>query len=116
MPARPPASGKKTTVKVMAKSSDRWEELHVDLGSISTARRSVWFRSSIPLDDALEVRASCGCSVPRVDHDRIRVDCSPAPVPHHLKGQSWYETEKRVRVAYGDGTEDVLSFSARVLG
>jgi len=100
----------------MTKGNDRWEERHVGLGSISTGRRSVYFKSNIPLDDVREVVASCGCSVPKVDHDWVRVDYSPAPVPHHLRGQGWYDTEKRITVAYRDGTEDILSFSARVSG
>jgi len=100
----------------MTKNESRWVLSHIDLGEITPKRRSVYFKSNIPLDDVSHVAASCGCSVPKVDYDRIRVDYSPAPVPYHLKGQGHYETAKKITVYYRDGTSDDLVFSAKVIG
>jgi len=100
----------------MTKSDSRWEQSRIDLGEIGTGRRSVYFKANVPLDDVRNVRTYCGCSVPKVDHDHIRVDYTPGPVPYHLRGQGWYETEKRLWVDYADGTVDELSFSAKVHG
>jgi len=99
----------------MTKNESRWEISRMDLGEISPKRRSVYFKSIVPLDDVSHVSASCGCSVPKVDHDRIRVDYSPAPVPYHLRERGYYETAKKITVHYKDGTSDDLVFSAKVV-
>lgn len=62
------------------------------------------------------LESSCSCTEPIMDVDgrRLVAIYDTGRVPPHLRQQGYKESTKYIRVVYEDGTEEILSFSARV--
>ncbi len=96
-----------------------WERTHIDLGAIKE-------KSSVNIDynylDSkviTEVKPSCpGCTTASYNDRTKQVEAAynPGKLPKHLAGTFHHVTvQKTIKVIYEDGTEDILSFSGKII-
>lgn len=96
-----------------------WESTHIDLGPIKE-------RSSVNLyyvytgsNKITEILPSCpGCTTATYNKLRgtVEVTYNPGKLPRHLVGTFYHVTvQKTIKIKYEDGTEDILSFSGKII-
>lgn len=79
-------------------------------------------RVVFPLKDSIgnpgivRLESSCGCTDPVMDmeHRQLVATYDTGRVPHHLRQRGYKESTKYIRVVYEDGSDEMLSFSAKV--
>lgn len=94
---------------------NEWRTKHIDLGDISVnEKQTLTFHAKGDLINIVSLKSSCGCSKPKQKGNSIVVSYTPTAVPKHLQEQGFYNTTKKVTLRYADGSQDVLSFTAKV--
>ena len=95
----------------------KWESKHIDLGVVRTNKKvTINFYANEYLD-IVNMTVSCGCTKPKYisEERRLEVIYNPGSVPIHLRHTEKFSTNKSITVWYGNGTKDVLSFSALIV-
>ena len=93
----------------------KWKRQSINLGNIKVGvKKIVIFESLDILDNIDNMIPSCGCSVPKLEGNKIIVTYTPGTVPIHLYNIGYYTSTKTIIVNYKDGNTDVLSFTAKI--
>lgn len=90
-----------------------------DLGTLaeeSEVRVAFPLKDSIGIPKIARLESSCSCTDPVMDveHRQLVAIYDTGRVPPHLRQRGYKESTKYIRVVYEDGSEEILSFSARV--
>ena len=93
-----------------------WKTKHINLGEIAVGKkRIITFTCLEDLGIIKNMVSTCGCSTPKRKDNNIIVTFVPGPVPLHLASVKFYVTTKQIKITYADGTQDILSFTAKVI-
>ncbi len=88
----------------------------VDLGQLKVGQTTkIVFQGEENIPEIKSVTASCGCSKPILDGNKITVTYRPQPIPAHLKDQGSYIATKFITVLYKGRKQERLSFKAKVV-
>jgi hypothetical protein len=96
-----------------------WERTHIDLGGLKEKTTVNINYNYLGSKVITEVKPSCPkCSTASYNDKtkQVEVVYSTGKLPRHLTGTFYHVTiEKRILVKYEDGTEDILSFSGKII-
>lgn len=96
----------------------RWIQKEINLGEVKS-------RTKVPVrftaNEVLNIKniiASCGCTTPEYKKGgtkEVYVVFNSGDVPKHLEAVGYYTTTKTLTVFYEDGSDDILSFKAKII-
>lgn len=95
----------------------KWKDRDIYIGMIPEgSRKTIVFESTESLDDVITTSTSCGCSRASIEGNTIVVKYTVGKFPAHLKlqGKNVYDTNKKIKVFYRDGSTEVLQFRGTI--
>lgn len=106
-------------MKYSWRKMEAFQRREQDLGTLieeSEVQVTFPLKDSIGIPKIARLESSCSCTDPVMDaeHRQLVATYDTGRVPPHLRQRGYKESTKYIRVVYEDGSEEILSFSARV--
>lgn len=98
-------------------NTSNWDKKYIDLGTVKVGSKNVFVFSATKNLDISRIGTSCGCSSAKYNSKdkTLTVTFKPNAIPIHLMYVGFYVTSKTIKVKFEDGTQDILSFKAKVI-
>jgi len=90
-----------------------WKNRVIDLGIVKqTNKVIIEFEATSIISNVGKVSTSCGCTKAVIKDSKVVVTYKPGSIPIHLKEMT---TFKNIIIYYKDGSQDILTFNAKVI-
>jgi len=93
-----------------------WKNKHINIGEVKVGKKKmITFNGLENLPEIRSMTSTCGCSAPKIEGNNIVVIFVAPSIPLNKITIGYDNIIKQVKIIYRDGTQDTLSFSAKII-